>query len=133
MLALPEVVGISVVSMRINVDLPAPFGPSSAKISPCSTENEMPATAVKSPNFFVMSRTSISPMVLCYRQFHVGRHPHGEAAVFVIDAQSNLECFDVPLRAADIALGGVTGIHCAIKNSAHPLFARRQPYLQLIA
>ena len=34
MSAVPEVGGSSVVSMRISVDLPAPFGPSRPKISP---------------------------------------------------------------------------------------------------
>jgi hypothetical protein len=31
------------------VVLPAPFGPSRTKISPGSTENEMPSTAARSP------------------------------------------------------------------------------------
>ena len=35
--AVPEVGGTSVVNMRMSVDLPAPFGPSSPNTSPCST------------------------------------------------------------------------------------------------
>ena len=50
----PTVGGSSVVSMRISVDLPAPFGPSRPKISPSSTAKLMPLTAVKSPNFLTM-------------------------------------------------------------------------------
>ncbi len=58
--AVPEVGTSSVVSMRMSVDLPAPLGPSRPKISPSSTVNEMPSTAVKSPNRFVMPRTSMA-------------------------------------------------------------------------
>ena len=36
-------------TMRIVVDLPAPFGPSSPKDSPAATSNEMPSTADSSP------------------------------------------------------------------------------------
>jgi hypothetical protein len=35
--------------MRVVVDLPAPFGPRSPKISPCLTTRSMPATATRSP------------------------------------------------------------------------------------
>ena len=58
MTAVPDVGGSSVTIMRISVDLPAPFGPSSPKISPGATENEMPSTAVKSPKRLTMFRTS---------------------------------------------------------------------------
>ena len=44
---------MSVVIIRIKVDLPAPFGPSSPKISPFpSPLNETSSTAVKSPYRF---------------------------------------------------------------------------------
>src|SRR6516165_11009309 len=56
--------GSNVVIMRMSVDLPAPFGPSSPRISPCFTANETSSTAVKSPYFFVMwSTTMASPLV----------------------------------------------------------------------
>src|SRR5438874_13401142 len=58
----PEVTGINVVSIRMSVDFPAPFGPSSPNISPCSTAKLIPSTAVKSPNCFLISRTSMSLM-----------------------------------------------------------------------
>ena len=60
--AVPAVGGSSVVSMRISVDLPAPFGPSSPKISPSSTAKLMPLTAMKSPNFLTICRTSMAFM-----------------------------------------------------------------------
>src|SRR6185503_14549820 len=49
-----------VVSMRIVVVLPAPFGPRKAKISPLATSNEMSSTAVKSPNFLTTCCTRIT-------------------------------------------------------------------------
>ena len=36
-------------TMRIVVDLPAPFGPEQAERLPGATSNEMPSTAAKSP------------------------------------------------------------------------------------
>src|ERR1700682_2531147 len=60
MRALPEVIGINVVIIRISVDLPAPFGPSNPKISPSLTLKETSSTAVKSPYFFTMCSTSIA-------------------------------------------------------------------------
>ena len=53
-IAVPLVGGRSVTSMRISVDFPAPFGPSRPKTSPWATLNEIPLTAVKSPNFLTM-------------------------------------------------------------------------------
>jgi hypothetical protein len=52
--AVPDVGGMSVVSMRMRVDFPAPFGPRRPKISPRPTENEISSTAVKSPNRLTM-------------------------------------------------------------------------------
>src|SRR5687767_1260835 len=45
----PEVGAISPASMRSAVVLPAPLGPSSAKISPGFSSNETSSTAVRSP------------------------------------------------------------------------------------
>src|SRR4051794_18052254 len=110
--AWPDVDGINVVSMRISVDFPAPFGPSRAKISPCSTEKETPSTAVKLPNFLLILRTSISDMItsvgslcdrqrwLIYRQFDVNRHSDGQTAVFIINTQPDLERFNIALGPA---------------------------------
>ncbi len=46
--------------MSIVVDLPAPFGPSSATVSPSSIETSMPRTASTEPNDFVRPR-SVTP------------------------------------------------------------------------
>ena len=56
---LPEVGRSTVESMLIVVVLPAPLGPSSPKNSPVPIVKERSSTAVKLPNFFVSSRTSI--------------------------------------------------------------------------
>src|SRR5258708_31510907 len=48
-----------VVSILIVVVLPAPLGPRKAKISPCSTSNEITFTAVKDLKVFVRLRTRI--------------------------------------------------------------------------
>ncbi len=60
MSAVPVVGASSVTSIRISVDLPAPLGPSRPKISPSSTWKVIPLTAVKSPNFLTMLRTSMA-------------------------------------------------------------------------
>src|ERR1700674_1872273 len=56
----PAVIGISVVIIRINVDFPAPFGPSSPKISPSFTANEISSTAVNAPYRLTIRSTSIA-------------------------------------------------------------------------
>ena len=43
---LPEVGGMKPVTMRIVVDLPAPFGPRKPSTSPRSTENDRSFTAI---------------------------------------------------------------------------------------
>ena len=49
MLAVPLVGAMKPASMRMVVDLPAPFGPSRPRIWPAPTCNEMPSTAVREP------------------------------------------------------------------------------------
>src|SRR6185503_14734155 len=93
--ARPDVAGIRVVNMRIRVDLPAPFGPSRPNVSPCSTAKLMPSTAVKSPNFLLISRTSMSIMARWHRrQQNIRGHACGEPPVAVVDAQTDFERFD---------------------------------------
>jgi hypothetical protein len=58
MRAVPEVGGISVVSMRMRVDFPAPLGPSKPKISPSCTAKLKLSTAQNAPKHFLISRTS---------------------------------------------------------------------------
>ena len=67
--ARPAVIGISVVIMRISVDLPAPFGPSSPKISSSSTWKVTSSTAVKSPYFLTMFSTSMAFCAALFRPF----------------------------------------------------------------
>src|SRR5437762_13819489 len=128
MLALPEVGGISVVSMRMRVDLPAPFGPRSAKISPCSTSKDTPSTAVKSPNFLTMLRTSISGTAVWFlflvlrrdRQVHVCGHAQSPPPVTVVDAAADFERLDVALCPAHVAVCRLICSICLIANSSHP-------------
>src|SRR5262252_1762074 len=114
MTAVPLVGGSSVTSIRISVDLPAPFGPSSPKISPSSTVKLIPFTAVNSPNFLTILRTSIafiksrrpegphydllqgrhydsqcrpSGRPLLNGHQHVSRHADGQAAILVVHAK----------------------------------------------
>src|SRR5690606_39231123 len=49
-------------SMRMVVDLPAPFAPRKPKISPGCTSNERRSTAVNPPKRRVSSRTSMAAM-----------------------------------------------------------------------
>src|SRR3954469_19400001 len=122
MIAVPADGASSVTSMRISVDLPAPFGPSSPKISPSATAKLTPFTAVKSPNFLTMARTSMAFMAdrprLFHRQQHVGGHADRKTAIAVVDTQADLERLDVALGAADITLCGKRCIRAAVKHRA---------------
>src|SRR5438445_3862617 len=62
-IAVPLVGSSSPHSMRIVVDLPAPFAPRKPKISPVRTSNRRWSTARKSPNRRVRSFTTIAFMV----------------------------------------------------------------------
>src|SRR5712692_8955030 len=53
----PAVGVMSPSSIWMVVVLPAPFGPSRPRISPCRMSNETPSTAVKSPKRLVRFRT----------------------------------------------------------------------------
>ena len=53
--------------MRMVVDLPAPLAPRKPKISPGSTSNVMPPTAVKAPKRFTRSRISTAWATSTYR------------------------------------------------------------------
>src|SRR3954451_19134316 len=57
----PEVGGMKPVTMRMVVDLPAPFGPRKPSTSPRSTVKETPSTARLAPN--VLTRLSILIML----------------------------------------------------------------------
>src|SRR5450631_1655345 len=122
--AVPSLGSISVVSMRISVDFPAPFGPSSASVSPRSTVNETLSTAVKSPKRLVIPRTSIA-MVTAFSlgghalgKLHVRRHARRELPVAIVDVNADLERLDVALGTTHIALSGEPGVHSAEEYGA---------------
>ena len=75
-IAVPEVFPNIVQSMLIVVDLPAPFSPRNANISPSSTSKEIPSTAVCSLYFFVRSLTSMIFMLFppVRPQYAIFRH-----------------------------------------------------------
>src|SRR5262245_4675003 len=134
MIAVPAVGGRRVVSIRISVDLPAPFGPSKPKISPSSTVKLSPLTAWKSPNDLTMFRTSIArgansadlEIDVCG---HAERHP----AILVVDAQADLERLDVALRAAHVALRRIARVDAAVEHRSVARLARRKPDLENVA
>ena len=70
---------------------------------------------------------------LLHRQLDIRGHANGEAPIFIIDAQPDLECFDVPLCAAHIALRGEARIQSPVKNRAHAFITGRKPHFELIA
>src|SRR5215217_2357147 len=59
----PSFGGMNPVIMRIEVDLPAPFGPRKPSTSPRSTENEMPFTARLVPNILTKFSTLIMALL----------------------------------------------------------------------
>src|SRR4051812_45036001 len=61
---LPEVGGMNPVTMRMVVDLPAPFGPRKPRTSPRSTPKERSFTATFAPNAFVRFSTLITAFLL---------------------------------------------------------------------
>src|SRR6185312_5481684 len=130
---------MSVVIMRMSVDFPAPLGPRRPSVSPRSTLNEMPFTAVKSPKRLVISRTSIATGIRgslrgdAFREEHVRGHSGREAAVLVVDANADLERLDVSLRAAHVALRRERRVDSAKKHGAAARGAGRQPNREGIA
>src|ERR1700730_8188591 len=134
--ALPEVGSSSVVSMRMSVDLPAPFGPRRPNTSPSSTSKVIPLTAVKPPNFLTMFWTSIASMAVRRvrlswdGQQHRRGHTDCEDAVVVVDTQADLERLDVALGPAHVALRGKSGVDTTIEDRPGPLGAGRQPHRQ---
>src|SRR6516225_4972053 len=98
--AWPELGGTSVVSIRISVDLPAPFGPSKPNTSPCFTLKFILSTAQNEPKYLLRSSISTSSVRSISVQLDrdVGRHADGERPVAVVAAHADLERLDVALR-----------------------------------
>src|SRR5262249_34263361 len=132
--AWPELGGTSVVSMRISVDLPAPFGPSRPNTSPCFTLKFILSTAQNEPKYLLRSSISTSSKRSISAHLHrdLRRHAAGERAVGVVAARGDLECFDVAFRAAHGALRRVVRVDAAEEGFAvaHP--ARRRAHLHLV-
>src|ERR1035437_8765299 len=122
--AVPAVGSISVVSIRMSVDFPAPFGPIKANVSPRSTVNETSFTAVKPSNRFVIARTSTARVTVssfgghALREQHVRGHAGSEVPVTIVETDADLERFDVALGAADVALRSEPRVHAAIEHRA---------------
>ena len=57
--------------MRMVVVLPAPFGPSNARIAPSGTRNETCETAVNVPKRLVKSYVSIN-VIVAFQVYHSG-------------------------------------------------------------
>src|SRR5882672_6880443 len=77
MVILPEVGGMNPVTMRMVVDLPAPFGPRKPSTSPRSTVNETSFTATFAPNAF----TRFSTLIIHFLRW---RSSAGAAAAFLL-------------------------------------------------
>src|SRR4051812_37369998 len=95
---LPEVGGMNPVTMRIVVDLPAPFGPRKPRTSPRSTPKERSFTATFAPNAFVRFSTLITAFLLgshtrffratsikIARRIQRAGSPHGAGRRIVVD------------------------------------------------
>src|SRR6476646_2806741 len=118
--AWPEVGVTSVVSMRISVDLPAPFGPSKPNTSPCFTLKFILSTAQNEPKYLLRSSISTSSARSISVQLHrnVRGHADREAAVAVVATHADLERLDVALRAAHVALRRVVRVDAAAEDFA---------------
>ena len=125
-LATPEVMGMRVVIIRINVDLPAPFGPSRPNISPSFTKNETSSTAVNSPNFLTMWSTSMAfpdpfaelgaPLLATFEKWRVCTRSEGLSKLETITALPQLFPTNCPSTAP-------------VRPARQPSFpARRRPW-----
>src|SRR5262245_420589 len=100
--AVPEVGGRSVVSMRMSVDLPAPFGPSRPKTSPSSTAKLIPFTATKSPNFFTICRTSMPFIIYLCGLPTFRRKPARLSLAFHLKVEATRSICGSPQRQQDV-------------------------------
>ena len=118
--AWPELGTTSVVSIRISVDFPAPFGPSKPNTSPCFTLKFILSTAQNEPKYLLRFSISTSSTGSISGQVdrHVCRHADREAAVAVVAAHPDLERLDVALRAAHVALRRVVRVDAAEEDFA---------------
>src|SRR5579864_7631557 len=132
--ARPDVGAMSVVSIRMSVDFPAPFGPSRPKTSPSSTSKVTPLTAVKSPKRLTRSRTSMACIddLPRDRQQDVRGLANRQAAIAIVGAQPDLERPDVALGPADIPLRRKARVGAAVEHRAIQFRARGQADRQVV-
>src|SRR3982751_942077 len=78
---LPELGGMKPVTMRMVVDLPAPFGPRKPSTSPRSTLNEMPSTARFRPKAFTRFSILIIGRLQCGARFSHKPKEQNHAAI----------------------------------------------------
>src|SRR4249920_2522521 len=80
-------------SMRMVVDLPAPFGPSTPKISPRLTCSDTSRTATSDPNLRDSERVSMmtsgSVTLLAPRETHEGRDAGAQLLFRVVDTNAH--------------------------------------------
>ena len=143
--------GSSVVSMRISVDLPAPFGPSRPNTSPgCTLKRDavdggevaevladvstsMAAAHRATPPLVGIARFSWPCLGAGERQQHVHRHADREPRGPCCRRAGGSRTSDVTLGAADVALRREAGVGAAIEDGALPLLAGGQPHGQRVA
>ena len=118
---------MSVVSMRISVDLPAPFGPSRPKISPVVDGERDRVDRGEVAERLVIWRTSIALIAWTRAahgattaewQQHVGGHADGEPAVVLSTRRRISNVLMSRLVRLDVALRGEPGVHAAIEHDA---------------
>src|SRR6266702_1749081 len=158
--ALPLVIGISVVIIRINVLLPAPLGPSSPKISPSFTSKVTPLTASKSPYFFTMFSTAMAwpscpewwpllrvkmligfPFQRCpllaiqktLRKKDLGRHSRDVSLPLIVDEQLQPHRANIALRPAVVALRRKVCLRCLGNNLAGDALSSRHTHIESVA
>src|SRR6185369_10500866 len=92
-------------SMRMVVDLPAPFGPSTPKISPRLTCSDTSFTATSDPkrrdSERVSMMTSGGVMSLASCQLHEGRHAGAQLLFRIVDAHAHAHDQGGPLFFAE--------------------------------
>src|ERR1700680_2888923 len=103
----PEVGTISVVSIRLSVVLPAPFGPSRPNNSPRRTSKLTWSTAVKAPKRLVSSRACIAADCdsIVERKRDLGGHPRLHLSGRLQNPHFDVERADVLAPAANVGLG----------------------------
>src|SRR6185437_16077100 len=99
--ACPASIGSSVASIRMAVVFPAPFGPSTPKISPWRTSRSIPSTARSWPKFLIRPVASIAAVAVisslplaqrsCSGRYGAAASPRQHAGITVLQRGSGGE------------------------------------------